>query len=132
MPHKVAFITHLVCLLSFPLTGVLFILIKYYSFPNWLRVPTLTTYALLCSMQIYIEEDIYLVATLAKLVDSDIQWFADSIRLGNSRLGVLFAFSSFFIQLIDSSCHFFHICYNYCFYCLSISRKNTGKSSCHH
>ena len=83
-------ILHLICLLSFPSTGVSFILIKYYSFPNWLRVSILTTYALLFSMQIYIE-DIYLVATLAKLVYPDIQSFADSIRLGSSRLGALFA-----------------------------------------
>ena len=64
LPHKVNYIRHVLCLWSFTLTGALFILLKYYGFSTWFRMFMLTTYAVLNSMQVYIE-DIYLVTTLA-------------------------------------------------------------------
>lgn len=90
LPHKVNYIIHLVSLWSFTFAGVWFMLLKCYSFSTWFRVFMLTTYAVIFTMQVYIQ-DIYLVATLAKLVPSDIQSFADGIRLGSSRMGALFA-----------------------------------------
>ena len=36
--HQVNYITHLLCLWSFTLTGALFILLKYYGFSTWFRI----------------------------------------------------------------------------------------------
>ena len=117
--------TSWLCAMS--LTGISLILIafKLYNLNLLLSITMWTLYSIFFAIVIIMEE-IFLIGTLAKMSETSVQAFAESIRLGFARIGALIALltASITFQGIEYECAVLAILSGLAFYLLIWRRKS--------